>query len=326
MRIGVIGPTRPDSFATNVIDALSDMRQHPVSLGSSYAQGGPYATRATHVIRNALPVFDERAQQRIVGAALDNGCEIVINLEQRLMPSVVSQLRGNGIKVSLWFTDAIVNMWRQMMLLASYDAVFVKEPHLADRLRNLLDLPVDYLPEACNPRWHRPLTSPGTEPFLVIAGNMYPSRIRLLERLMASGIPLKLYGASFPRWAGPTPLREVHTGRHVTGEEKARVFRSAAGVLNNLHPAEICGVNTRLFEAAGCGAAILAEFRPTLPELFDIGDEVLAFRDYEELVSQARQLVTDTGLSAKLGDAAALRAHQCHTYEKRLAVILEKLS
>jgi spore maturation protein CgeB len=121
-------------------------------------------------------------------------------------------------------------------------------------------------------------------------------------------------------------LRRVHTGRLILGEEKARVFGSAAAVLNNLHPTEITSVNARLFEAAGSGAAVLTEFRPTLPESFAIGDEVLAFHDFDELAGQAKLLLSEDGLSAKLGAAAAQRAHEDHTYEKRLAVLLETLS
>ena len=136
------------------------MGHDPVALGSSYAVGGPYTSAVAVMVRNALPALDERAQRRVVRAALDAGCEIVINLEQRLMPGVVRQLRRNGIKVALWFPDALLNMGRQLMLLAPYDAVFVKEPHLVDRLRAVLDLPLFYLPEACNPRWHRPLSRP----------------------------------------------------------------------------------------------------------------------------------------------------------------------
>jgi spore maturation protein CgeB len=326
MRIGVVGRSFPDSFAANIMDALPATGNDPVPLGSTYAVGGRYFTAAAMTMRNALPALDERAQRHIARAALQAECEIVINLEQRLMPSVVRELRRNGIKVAMWFPDALVNMGRQLMLLAPYDAVFVKEPHLVDRLRAVLDLPLFYLPQACNPRWHRPLAAPGTEPYLVIAGNMYPSRLLLLERLLASRIPLRLYGARFPRWVGQTPLREVHAGRTILGEEKARIFRSAAAVLNTMHPAEIYGVNSRLFEAAGCGAAVITEFRPTLPDLFAIGDEVLAFHDFDELVDQATRLVSEEGLSAKIGDAAALRAHASHTYEKRLPVILEKLS
>jgi spore maturation protein CgeB len=254
MKIGIIGPVWPDSFAANIADGLRAMGQDPVSVGSSLYASGRY------------------------------------------------------------------------MLLAPYDALFFKEPHVVERLGAILDVPLFYLPQACNQRLHRPLTAAGTEPYLVIAGNMYPSRIRLLERVQAKGLPLRLYGSPFPRWVGSTPLRDVHTGRCVFGEDKARVFRSAAAVLNTMHPAEIRGVNSRLFEAAGCGAAVLTEFRPTLPDLFAIGREVLAFRDFDELIDQATSLLAEPGLTAKLGDAAAARALQNHTFEKRLTVILEKLS
>ena len=86
------------------------------------------------------------------------------------------------------------------------------------------------------------------------------------------------------------------------------------------------GVNARLFEAAGCGAAVLTEFRPTLPELFEVGKEVLAFHDFDDLLDQATRLLSEDGLTARLGDAAALRAHRDHTYDLRLTTILEKLS
>jgi spore maturation protein CgeB len=212
------------------------------------------------------------------------------------------------------------------MLLAPYSVLFFKEPHLVERYQATLDLPVSYLPEACNPRWHRPIGISGTDPYLVIAGNMYPSRVRLIERLLAKGIPLKLYGVGFPRWLGGSSARGVHTGRCVFREEKAQAFRSAVGVLNTMHPAEITGVNARLFEAAGCGAAVLTEFRPTVPELFNVGQEVLAYHDFDDLVEQAARLLNEPGLSAKLGDAATARAHRDHTYDLRVAAILEKLS
>jgi spore maturation protein CgeB len=93
-----------------------------------------------------------------------------------------------------------------------------------------------------------------------------------------------------------------------------------------MHPAEVVGVNSRLFEAAGCGAAVLTEFRPTVPELFDVGQEVLAFHDFDDLVDHASRLLNETGLAGSLGDAAARRAHRDHSYDLRVATILEKVS
>jgi len=326
-RIGVIGPVGPDYFAENVGDALQRLGHVVTQLGPAHARGrGRLVDRAAGLARQALPHLDERAQSRIVRAALVADCEIVINVDAYLVPRVVTRLRSNGARVAFWFPDHVANLGRQYMLMAPYDAIFFKEPYLVDRLRAMLGLPVYYLPQACNPRWHRPVTPAGTEPCLVIAGNMYPSRVRLLDRLIAKGIPLRLYGGGFPRWIGETPSRATHTGRYVAREEKARAFRSAAGVLNTMNLAEVSGVNARLFEAAGCGAAVLTEFRPTVPELFAVGKEVLAFHDFDELVEQATRLLSESGLTARLGDAAAQRAHRDHTYDLRAATILEKLS
>jgi spore maturation protein CgeB len=274
----------------------------------------------------SFPHLDEQAQRHIARAALRAGCDTIINIDSRLMPATVNRLKRGGAQVAFWFPDSVVTMGRQLMILAPYDAMFFKEPHVVEYLRNMLGIPVYYLPEACNPRWHRPAIEPGTEPYLVIASSQYPSRLRLLERLIAKDIPLRLYGNGFPRWIGETTARSVHTGQYVAREEKARVFRAAAGVLNIMHIAEFTGVNARLFEAAGCGAAVLTEFRETVPELFDVGTEVLTFRDFDELVDQATRLLNEQGLTARLGDAAARRAHRDHTYDVRVARILETLS
>jgi spore maturation protein CgeB len=326
-RIGVVGRIGPDYFAENIGDALQRLGHVVTQLGPAHPHGrGRLVDRTAWLARQALPRLDERAQDRIVRAALDAACEIVINVDLCLMPQVVTQLRSSGARVAFWFPDAVVHLGRQLMLLAPYDVIFFKEPSLTDRLRAMLDLPVYYLPEACNPRWHRPVTPAGTEPYLVIAGSMYPSRVRLLERLIAKGVPVRLYGAGFPRWIGETAARAAHTGRVVTREEKARVFRSAAGVLNTMHLGEVDGVNARLFEAAGCGAAVLTEFRPTVPELFAVGKEVLAFHDFDDLVEQATRLLSERNLTVRLGDAAVQRAHRDHTYDLRVAAILEKLS
>ena len=328
-RIGVIGPVGPDYFAENVGDALERLGHVVTQLGPARPRSrsrSRLVDRATGLTRQALPRIDERAQDRIVRAALSADCEIVINVDSPLVPTVVTRLRSSGARVAFWFPDHVANLGRQLMLLAPYDAIFFKEPWLTDRLRAMLGLPVYYLPEACNPRWHRPVAQAGTDPFLVVAGNMYPSRVRLLERLIAKGIPLKLYGGGFPRWIGETACRAAHTGRYVAREEKAWVFRSAAGVLNTMNLAEVSGVNVRLFEAAGCGAAVLTEFRSTVPELFVVGKEVLVFHDFDDLVEQATRLLSERGLTARLGDAATQRAHRDHTYDLRVTAILEKLS
>jgi spore maturation protein CgeB len=327
MRVGVIGPMGSDSFADNVADALLRQGHEVMQLGPARAHyRRRQATRVVGVARQAVPWFDERMQQPIARRGLEFGCEVIINIDSALTPAAVRALRSDRARVAFWFPDHVANLDRQLMLLAPYDALFFKEPQLVERVRRILGLPVYYLPEAFNPRWHRPLVPAGTEPYLVILGNMYPYRVRLVERLMAKGIPLRVYGPKFPRWVGETQAREVHSGRSVFHEEKAKVYRSAAGVLNTMYPAEVYGANGRLFQAAGSGGAVLTEFRATVPELFRLDDEILAYRDFDELVDQATRLLSDADLSVRLGDAASKRAHRDHTFDLRVVSILEAVS
>jgi spore maturation protein CgeB len=324
MRVGVVGGAAPDEFAAHIADALRQLGHEPAAFELTVPRRR--RDQAVLAARQLLPRLDERAQQRISRAVLAAGCELVINIDLRLAPRVVAQLRAHGVKVAFWFPDAVSNLGRQLMVLAPYNALFFKDPHMVRHLSAFLATPVHYLPEACNPRVHRPAGNVAAEPYLAVVGNMYPSRVRLLERLAAKGIPLALFGAGFPRWLGPTPLAPLHRGRPVFGAEKARVFRTAAGVLNTLHPAEVDGMNARLFEAAGSGGAVLTEFRSALPALFAPEQEVLAFTDFDELVGQAQRLLGDAGLAARLGDAAARRAHRDHSYERRVAALLDQVA
>jgi spore maturation protein CgeB len=327
MRVGVVGPVAPDYFADNVGDALERTGHVVTYLGAAHSRyRSRLATGVAALARQGLPSLNERAQRSITDAALEAQCEVVINVDAHLTPGVVSRLKRAGVPVAFWFPDHVALMGRQTMLLAPYDALFFKDPHIVDHLRAMLGLPVYYLPQACNPRWHRPLVQAGTEPYLVIAGNMHPGRVRVLEHLIAKGIPVKLYGGAIPRWIPESPIRDAHTGRTILREDKARIFRSAAGVLNTMQLGEVTGVNSRLFEAAGCGAAVLTEFRPTVPELFDVGGEVLVYHDVDELLDLATRLLNDATLTTRLGDAAAQRAHRDHIYDLRVATILEMVA
>ncbi|MGH3326858.1 MAG: CgeB family protein [Streptomycetales bacterium] len=327
MHVGLIGHCHLDSFADNIGDSLTRMGHQVTHLGSTQIERGGYGTmKFAATAFRAFPQMESRFHLRLVHAALESRCEAVITTIGSLSPQVVEVLRRNGVPVALWFPDAVSNLDRQRMLTAPYAALFFKDRLLVQRLRDTLDVPVWYLPQACNPSWHRPIGDAATGRAIVLAGNMYPSRFMLIRRLHEAGIPMVIYGGPVARWARDLLPPGLHTGRYVAREEKSRVFRGAVGVLNNLHPAEMHGVNLRLFEATAAGAAVLCEERPTLGELFDLDREVVPFRTFAELVTRAEELLSSHGLTKEIGDAASKRAHAEHSYEARLHTILEKLT
>ena len=326
MRVSVIGPMWPDSFAYNIAAGLRDLGITVTGHGAVHPQ--PRGRLIAVALENGFRShsLDVRWQTRLANDVLDAAPDVVVSTDARLAPEAVARLRRAGVRVAMWFPDHVANVGRFQMLAAGYDVLAFKDPLLVKRLRATYASNVRYLPEACNPAWHSPPAGLTPQPGpIVVAGNMYPSRLMLLRRLHDDGVPLQLFGGGFDRWSDPGPLRGLHTGEHVTGLRKAEVFRGAAAVLNNLHPAEMDGVNARLFEATGCGALVLTEQRLSLSSLFD-DDEVVGFASYDELLGAARAAAAGDLAAKEFGDRASARAHAEHRYVDRLTRLLEWLT
>jgi spore maturation protein CgeB len=326
MRASVIGPVLPDSFADNIVSGLRDLGITVTEHGAVHPQPRGLLTALALEAGFRSHPLDMRWQMRLANDVLDAVPDVVISTEARLLPEAVSRIRQAGVRVAMWFPDAVANVGRFQMLTAEYDVLAFKDALLVQRLRATYAANVRYLPEACRPGWHFPPVGVTPQPGpIAVAGNMYPSRMLLLRRLHDDGVPLQLYGSGFPRWSHPGPLQALHTGEIVRGLRKAEVFRGASAVLNNLHPAEMDGVNARLFEATGCGALVLTENRPTLSSLFD-DDEVVSFASYDQLLGAARAAAAGDLPAKEFGDRASARAHAEHRYVDRLTRLLEWLT
>lgn len=226
----------------------------------------------------------------------------------------------------LWFPDAVSNMGNLTMFRAPYTAYFFKDPLLVERLINVYQLPAHYLPEACTPRWHRPVGVSGSDPHIAVVGNIYPTRVHLLEALLAADIPIRLHSGGRPKHMPGFRSTELPIGKFVAKEDKSRVFHQARAVLNNLHPAEMMSVNCRLFEATAAGGVVLCEDRPSLPESFEPGVEVATFSRFGELVELAKAAMEEPTQFDQLRVRATARAHTDHTYVHRLTELLETIA
>ena len=106
---------------------------------------------------------------------------------------------------------------------------------LMERYRELRGLNAHLLPEACNPRWHRPPKdhSPGDAgPAVLVLGSVYTSRFLLLRRLIAAGVEIELRGGHvsqvIPRDPGLETARrgECWCGTRRRGRSGARRWSS----------------------------------------------------------------------------------------------------
>lgn len=324
MRVLLVGERFPDSFADNLATALGDAG-HAATVVSPFR--GPLAGsgRVRARLKAELPSMPRaavRAQAHVLQAADEQQPELMLNVDLRLSWPIVRELSRRGIVCAFWFPDSMGNLGRETHVLGHYDAVFLKDSAVVRHYREVLGLNAHFLPEACNPRWHRPPdgVTPGDDgPSVLVAGNMYASRFALLRRLQSAGIPIAMYGPPWPRWLPHDPaLATAYSGEYLAREGKARAFRGATVVLNAMASHEADGANCRLFEAAGCGAVVLTDWRERLASFFHVPQEVRSFSSFAEIVDEVRMISAlspqDRG---RLGDAAAARAHAEHSYAHR---------
>lgn len=327
MRVGVIGPTGNDTFADNILNALEELGHEGVSLGRAVPQyRSPYVNKIRALIQSQTANTELLGQRDLVRRVKGADIDIVITVENRLMPQTVTEIsRGGRIPISLWYPDHLSNIGRLGMASDGYTAVFLKDLLFAERMRNVYGVNAHYLPEGCTPAWHSSSEPWGADPWIAVVGNIYPTRARLLRRLSADGVPIRVFGAAPPQWLDD-PVSDLHAGKSVYRREKADVFRRARAVLNNLHPAEMESLNCRLFEATCAGGVVLCEERAELANLFDPGREVLPFASYDDLLMSCRLVLTDSFGGQHVGDAASARAQRDHTIRSRVAKIVETTS
>jgi len=114
-------------------------------------------------------------------------------------------------------------------------------------------------------------------------------------------------------------------------EEYTRLLaESAVSIGINRYPdpsAARPAVYSRLrdIEAPMLGACHLTEWAPELPYLFDIEREIAVYHDAEELISQARSLLTDAPRRRRLREAGARRAHADHSVGRTIARVAQAL-
>lgn len=323
MRIAVIGPPFPDSFADNIGNSLTRMGYETYQVGGSHRGSASRFGRAAIDVASKVPRFQLQVERDLIKRVGNYKPDLTITVEALILPQTVEALRKSGTEVALWFPDHVANLRRMLMFVAPYSAIFFKEPLIVERARSLLGLRVYHLPEACNPAWHVPIGEPRVRPVAIVAGNSYAWRVRLLERILDAGLPVQVFGPPMPQWLKSPSVGAIHTGRYIAREEKARAFRSAALVLNTIHPAEVFGVNCRLFESAGCGAVTLTESRRDLKKYFTPDKEVFTYSSFDELVEKIKWLLEGPAEAGIAADAAHARAHREHTYEIRLASLIE---
>ena len=198
-------------------------------------------------------------------------------------------------------------------------------------MKDKMKLNTFYLPEALNPRVHKPIKRDRFQLEneinidVTMFGTMYPYRARMASEVIDSGINVALFGVPdrrFPR----EEITKSFRNEYITGDRKAEVLFGSKIVLNNFHYAEINSANVKFFEINGIGAFQLCDYKPVLEEYSAVDVEKFTYKTIDEAIEKIKYFLDQPLLRHEISKKQCEHFHKHHTYENRMKDILNKLN
>jgi radical SAM superfamily enzyme YgiQ (UPF0313 family)/2-polyprenyl-3-methyl-5-hydroxy-6-metoxy-1,4-benzoquinol methylase len=212
--------------------------------------------------------------------------------------------------------------------LGGIDILFSSFPHFIEEFRRR-GKTAWYQPLAFEPRVLQRLPRFERAYPATFVGGISPHHGKGFETLqtIAELVPVDFWGYGADLIPPDSPVRQRHHGE-AWGMEMFAILQQSAITLNrHIDVAGDYANNMRLFEATGCGALLITDYRSNLNELFKIGKEVVAYRSPEEAAELIKYYQNNPEEAAAIATAGQERTLRDHTYTRRMeqsAEILER--
>ena len=255
--------------------------------------------------------------------------DVVLGTYRFIHPLTIDLIKASepGIVAIHVNPDALINLEQQQVIASNYDFLFTKDPYMVKFLRDKAGLNAYYLPEAFNPRFHtipsgsRKELEEKENTDILFFGNLYPYRARVIEQIIKLGYNVKLFGVEGPYF--PNHLRANFYNRIILGSEKSKIIWGAKIVLNNLHYAEIEGVNCKYFEINGVGGFQICDFKETLREYSPVDPAKYSFNTMDEAEELIHYYLSRPEERYEIANLHHSHFLANHTYEHRVGTIID---
>ncbi|GAB3789797.1 hypothetical protein GCM10028818_59030 [Spirosoma horti] len=329
MTVAIVGSRLFDSFEYHLGDSFRALG-HAVSI-LDIPDVWPVPVRLTYWLARFNASCDRLVSARLASKIAALQPDLVIIVYRHLHPVIVEHIKQYlpDVPVVQLNPDALSNLEKQQIIAADFDYYFSKEPYIVDFLRAKLGANAHYLPEGFNPRVHqRPtldkvVAEERTNIDVLVYGNLYPYRARMVDRLIRAGINVAVFGTKGP-YLGRT-VQSAYRGQYLVGAEKNRLLYGARIVFNNLHYAEITSINQKYFEINGIGGFQLCDDKPTIADYTGVPADAVTFRTIDEAIDKIRYYLAHASERHEFADRQYTHFQQHHTVDHRVGQLLHTL-
>ncbi len=326
MKIVIIGNREFDSFEYHLSDSFGVLG-HEVSL-IDVTDVMPVSAKLNYWASRFIASYDRAVSVRFANKIVLLRPDLVLVVYRNLHPVLVDQVKAQlpGVPVVQINPDALSNLEKQQIMAADFDYYFSKEPFIVDFLRDKVGANAHYLPEGFNQRIHQKPTVEKivaewlTNIDVLIFGNLYAYRARMIEQLIRAGINIAIYGTEGPYFR--PVIQSAFRKQYLAGPEKNRLLYGAKIVFNNFHYAEITSVNQKYFEINGVGAFQLSDYKSTIDEYTDVPSDRVTYRTMDEAIDKIRYYLAHSRERHELAARQYTHFQQHHTVDLRVEQLL----
>ena len=257
-----------------------------------------------------------------------NDLEICIEQVRRARPRVVYlQNIGMGTKKFLSvirpYTELIAGQIASPVPkgadICGFDIIFSSFPHFVEKFRKM-GVTSYYQPLAFDPRVLAKMHEyQRIYPVTFVGGisTLHEKGYQLLEKL-ADRLPIDFWGYGATLLPENSSIRRRHHGEAWGLDMFSLLSQSKITINRHIDVAENYANNMRLFEATGCGALLITDYKDNLNELFEIGKEVVAYRSVEECAELVKYYFANSKEAEEIARAGQARTLRSHTYTERM--------
>jgi hypothetical protein len=253
--------------------------------------------RANGEIGRSLPISRVNFKKHLMRRAVREfrpRWVFVIRAHEFMDADLVHELKHDfGVeKVFAWRVDGPLDTPDLREDARRYDCYFCShrqgyEP-LSDRIHYLPVYGMDFA-------LYRNLYAASPRPYhhdFVLVGGHNARREQFVNHLLDS--PLEIYGQWGRQKRASAELRKHVKAKGVWGEELVKLYNTTKIVLNvtNWDPARYVALNQRVFDVPATGAFLLTDYSPEIEEHYKPGEEIVCYRDVDELAHQVRYFLT----------------------------------
>lgn len=287
---------------------------------------------AENLILNCAPLQHTWARENNFTG---DGLEIAIEQIRRLRPEVVylqdlHLATKDFISALRPFAELIVGQIATSLPakadFTGFDIIFSSFPHFIERFRRQ-GITAYYQALAFDQRVLDVTGNIEKQFDVTFVGGISQAHIQssqFLEKLSRL-VRLECWGYGAETLQADSLLRQRHHGE-AWGLDMFTILRKSLITINRHgEVAENYANNMRLFEATGCGAMLFTDYKDNLNELFEIGSEIVAYRNAEEAASLIEYYLQHPQEARAIAQNGQQRTLRDHTYAKRMEQTVEIL-